>query len=301
MIDGGFTDIARGGWTDRLPARARPFARLMRLDRPIGTWLLLFPCWWGTALASDGLPSLRLLALFAVGAVVMRGAGCTINDILDRDIDGLVERTRGRPIPSGEVTTRGAILLLGVQLLVGLAVLLQFNLPTVFWGAASLILVFTYPLMKRITWWPQAFLGLAFNWGAIVGWTAARGELDLPALLMYAGGVAWTLGYDTIYAHQDKEDDARVGVKSTARLFGEGSRLWVGGFHLLAVILFAASGAVAGLSWPFAVGIVAGALFLAKLTLDWNMDDRNDCLARFKAERLLGWILLAAIIAGRMW
>jgi len=301
MIGGDFTDIARGGWIDRLPASFRPFARLMRLDRPIGTWLLLFPCWWGTALASDGFPSLRLLVLFAIGAVVMRGAGCTVNDILDRDIDGLVERTRGRPIPSGEVTVRGALLFLGLQLLVGLAVLLHFNPATIGWGVLSLVLVFTYPLMKRITWWPQAFLGLAFNWGALVGWTAARGELELPALLMYAGGVAWTLGYDTIYAHQDKEDDARVGVRSTARLFGSASRLWVGGFHLLAMVLFAASGAAAGLAWPFAAGVVAGALFLAKLTLDWNMDDQNDCLARFKAERHLGWILLVAIIAGRAW
>jgi len=301
MIDGGFTDIVRGGWIDRLPASFRPFARLARLDRPIGTWLLLFPCWWGTALASDGFPSLRLLALFAIGSIVMRGAGCTVNDILDRDIDGLVERTRSRPIPSGEVSARGAVLFLALQLLVGLLVLLQFNPATIGWGALSLVLVFTYPVMKRITWWPQAFLGLAFNWGALVGWTAVRGELDLPPLLLYAGGIAWTLGYDTIYAHQDKEDDARIGVKSTARLFGSASRLWVGGFHLAAMVLFAAAGAAAGLNWPFAVGVVVGALFLARLTFGWNMNDQGDCLARFKAERYLGWILLVAIIAGRVW
>lgn len=299
MSDEGFTDIRRGGWIDRAPAPLRPLARLMRLDRPIGTWLLLFPCWWGTALASDGLPSARLLALFAIGAVVMRGAGCTVNDILDRDIDRLVERTRGRPIPSGAISARGAAVFLAVQLLAGLVVLLQFNRTTILFGILSLVLVFTYPLMKRVTWWPQAFLGLAFNWGALVGWTAVRGELELPAALLYAGGIAWTLGYDTIYAHQDKEDDARIGVRSTARLFGRSSRLWVGGFHVLAMILFAAAGAAAGLGPAFAIGVVVGAVFLARLTLDWDIDDQNDCLARFKAERFLGWILLAAIIAGR--
>jgi 4-hydroxybenzoate polyprenyltransferase len=297
----GFTDVSADGWADRwVPATARPYVKLARLDRPIGTWLLLFPCWWSTALAADGWPSIRLLVLFAVGAVVMRGAGCTVNDILDRDIDGEVERTRVRPIPSGQVSVRQALVFLVLQLLLGLAVLVQMNGPTILLGAASLILVFTYPLMKRITWWPQAFLGLAFNWGALMGWSAVHGSLALPPALLYAAGIAWTLGYDTIYAHQDKEDDARIGVKSTARLFGRSSRAWVGGFHALAVLGIALSGITAGLAWPFLALTAVAASFLAWHTLRWSMDDQADCLFRFKTNRWFGWLILAAFIAGRV-
>lgn len=295
----GFTDVSVHGWVDRWPpAAVRPYLKLARLDRPIGTWLLLFPCWWSAALAAGGWPSLRLLILFAIGAVVMRGAGCTVNDILDRDIDGEVERTRVRPIPSGQVSVKQALAFLVFQLLLGLAVLVQLNDASILLGVASLVLVFTYPLMKRITWWPQAFLGLAFNWGALMGWSAVTGGLGWPAALLYAGGIAWTLGYDTIYAHQDKEDDARIGVKSTARLFGRSSRLWVGGFHALAVAGFAGAGWTAGLAWPFFALAGAAALFLAWHTLRWSMDDQDDCLYRFKANRWFGWLMLAAIVAG---
>ena len=219
------TDMPAHGFVDRvLPAPLRPYAKLMRLDRPIGTWLLLWPCWWSLVFALDRAPAtgaewLRLAwlyILFGVGAVVMRGAGCTYNDIVDRDFDAKVERTRTRPIPSGQVSVKGAIGFLLLQLLVGLAILLQFNWFAVGVGALSLVLIFTYPLMKRITYWPQFVLGLAFNWGALLGWAAVTGTLGWAPALLYIGGIAWTLGYDTIYAHQDKEDDILIGVKSTA-------------------------------------------------------------------------------------
>lgn len=297
----GFTDIRGDSWVDRLlPAAARPYARLARLDRPIGTWLLLFPGWWSIALAapSGGWPDLWLMTLFAIGAVVMRGAGCTVNDILDRDLDALVERTRVRPIPSGQVTLRQAIGFLILQLLLGFLVLIQLNWLSIWLGVASLVLVGTYPLMKRITWWPQAFLGLTFNWGALMGWTAATGSLDAPALWMYAGCILWTLGYDTIYAHQDKEDDARVGIKSTALLFGAASRRWVGWFYLGAFILWC--GAVRQVGDPMAMAVpllAVGGLLLFQ-TRGWSPDDPADSLATFKASRFVGWALLLAIVVG---
>ncbi len=295
---GGFTDI-RAGWIDRLaPPAWRPYLRLARLDRPIGTWLLLFPGWWSIALAGSGRPDLGLMALFAVGAVVMRGAGCTVNDILDRDFDARVERTRSRPIPSGQVSVRQALAFLAVQLLIGLAVLVQMNGFSVALGALSLVLVFTYPLMKRITWWPQAFLGLTFNWGALLGWAAVRGELDWPALALYAGGIAWTLGYDTIYAHQDKEDDARIGVKSTALRLGDRSKIWIYGFYTLAFIGFGLAGRLAGAGPYFLPVLTLGALHLSWQVATWRPDDQGDCLAKFKSNRWFGWILLAAILAG---
>ncbi|HZD26771.1 MAG TPA: UbiA family prenyltransferase, partial [Alphaproteobacteria bacterium] len=196
---GGFTDIPTRGWiAERAPGWARPYLRLARLDRPIGTWLLLWPCWWSLALASGGRPDPVLLVLFALGALVMRGAGCAWNDITDRNYDGRVERTRGRPIPAGELTVVRAAGFMVLLALIGLAVLLTFNRFAVWIGAASLLPVVIYPFMKRITWWPQFFLGLAFNWGALLGWAAVRGSLDWPALVLYVGGIAWTLGYDTI-------------------------------------------------------------------------------------------------------
>jgi 4-hydroxybenzoate polyprenyltransferase len=302
----GHTDIRAGGWIDRFaPAPLRPYLRLARLDRPIGTWLLLFPCWWSTALAATGpqgleWPELKAMALFAVGAVVMRGAGCTVNDILDRDIDARVERTRVRPLPSGQVSVRQALAFLVLQLLAGLAVLVQFDLATIALGVASLVLVFTYPLMKRITWWPQVVLGLAFNWGALVGWTAMRGELAAPALALYAAGIVWTLGYDTIYAHQDKEDDARIGVKSTALRLGAGSRRWVGGFYVATWAGLLAAGLLAGLGAVYAGLITLACLHLARQVAGWNMDDPADCLTRFKSNRDFGGLVLAAILAGRL-
>ena len=258
------SDIPRESWITRyLPRGAQPYARLMRADRPIGTWLLLFPCWWGLALASPGLPPASYLLLFAVGAFVMRGAGCTYNDIVDRDFDGRVARTADRPIPSGAVTLRGAIAFLLAQLLAGLAILLAFDATTIALGVASLVLVFTYPLMKRVTWWPQFFLGLTFNWGVLMGWTAVTGAPGAPALLLYAGGIAWTLGYDTIYAHQDKEDDALVGVKSSARRLGDRTRPALFASYAAAALLFGAAGHAAGLSWPFWVALAAAGAQMA--------------------------------------
>jgi 4-hydroxybenzoate polyprenyltransferase len=271
----------------------------MRADRPIGTWLLLFPCWWGLALASPGLPPASFLLLFAIGAFVMRGAGCTYNDIVDRDFDGRVARTADRPIPSGAVTLRGAIAFLLAQLLAGLAILLAFDATTIALGVASLVLVFTYPLMKRVTWWPQFFLGLTFNWGVLMGWTAVAGALGMPALLLYAGGVAWTLGYDTIYAHQDKEDDALVGVKSSARRLGDRTRPALFAFYAAAAALFGAAGHAAGLSWPFWVALAAATAQMAWQAWRVDTDQPADCLAKFRSNRLVGWILLAGIAAGR--
>src|SRR5579884_1177860 len=219
------TDIHAGDWVDRwLPRAAEPYARLARLDRPIGTWLLLFPAWWGIALAAPRWPDPVLLALFALGAVAMRGAGCTLNDIADRDYDGRVARTRMRPLPSGRVTVRQALVFMAAQAALGAAILFSLNRLSILLGLAVIVLIATYPLMKRITYWPQFFLGLNFNWGALMGWAAVRGDLQAPAFWLYIGGIAWTLGYDTIYAHQDKDDDLLIGVKSSALALGRYSR-----------------------------------------------------------------------------
>ncbi|HJU15398.1 MAG TPA: 4-hydroxybenzoate octaprenyltransferase, partial [Stellaceae bacterium] len=229
-----------------LPRRVRPYARLARLDRPIGTWLLLFPAWWGIALAGTGWPDLRLFALFALGAVAMRGAGCTLNDIADRHYDGQVARTRLRPLPSGAVSVPQAVAFLCAQLAIGAAVLLSLNLTAILLGVAVLALIVPYPFMKRITYWPQVFLGLNFNWGALLGWAAVAGALAAAPVLLYLGGVFWTIGYDTIYAHQDKEDDARIGVKSSALALGSQTRPWLFMFYAAAALLWAAAGATAG-------------------------------------------------------
>ncbi|WP_207478112.1 4-hydroxybenzoate octaprenyltransferase [Arenibaculum pallidiluteum] len=298
----GHTDIVRGDWIDRYaPAGWRPYMRLARLDRPIGTWLLLFPGWWSIALAVEGWPDLRLMTLFGLGAVVMRGAGCVVNDILDRDFDARVERTRGRPIPSGQVSVRQALAFLAFLLLLGLAVLLQLRPAAIGLGVLSLALVFTYPLMKRITWWPQAFLGLTFNWGALMGWASVTGGLELPALVLYAAGIVWTLGYDTIYAHQDKEDDARIGVKSTALRLGAASRPWVAGFYAATAAGLVLTGQAAGLAGPWWLPLMAiAAAQLAWQVAGWRPDDPADCLLRFRSNRWFGWLVLAAIVAGRV-
>ncbi|MFV2033535.1 MAG: 4-hydroxybenzoate octaprenyltransferase [Halocynthiibacter sp.] len=239
---GAVTDAYQGNWVDRYaPAWSRPYLRLSRADRPIGAWLLLLPCWWGLLLAmaadSPRLFDLWIAAGTAIGAFVMRGAGCTWNDITDRNIDAQVERTRTRPIPSGQVSVRRALVWMAVQAGVGLAVLLTFNAVAIWLGVASLLLVAIYPFAKRFTWWPQVFLGLAFNWGALLAWSAHRGALEAPAIALYLAGVAWTLFYDTIYAHQDKEDDALIGVKSTARLFGNSTHRWLRYFMVASVLL----------------------------------------------------------------
>jgi 4-hydroxybenzoate polyprenyltransferase len=295
------SDIRPGDWVERwLPAALRPYARLARLDRPIGTWLLLFPGWWGIALAARGRPDLRLLLLFALGAVVMRGAGCTLNDIADRDYDGRVARTRLRPIPAGVVTVPQAAVFMLAQLAVGAAILFSLNRTSVLLGIAVLTLIATYPFMKRITWWPQFFLGLNFNWGALIGWTAVTGSLAAPPLLLYLGGICWTLGYDTIYAHQDKEDDAHIGVKSSALALGDKTRPWLFVFYGAAVLLWAAAGLAAGLSWPFWIGPAGAALHFAWQAARVDIDDPSDCLAKFRANRGVGWLMLAGIVAGRL-
>ena len=294
-------DIPVGGWLDRwVPARLRPYARLMRLDRPIGSWLLLFPCWWSIALAADGWPDLWLMALFGVGAVVMRGAGCTFNDIVDRDFDARVARTAHRPLPSGQVSVRAAALFMVAQMLVGLAILLALNRFAVGVGAASLLLIFSYPFMKRFTFWPQAWLGLAFNWGALLGWAAVTGRLGSPPLTLYLAGIVWTLAYDTIYALQDKEDDAIVGIKSSALRLGGSTRPWLWIFGAGTLLLTALSGRLAGLSWPFYPLLLLPAAQMAWQVATLAMDTPADCLSKFRSNRWYGWLVLLAIVAGRV-
>jgi 4-hydroxybenzoate polyprenyltransferase len=291
-----------GNWVDqRAPAWARPYLRLARADRPIGSWLLLLPCWWSAALAAENggaaLPDPWHLVLFAVGTIVMRGAGCTWNDLVDRDLDRLVERTRSRPIPSGEVSVQAARAFLGLQALVGLAVLVQFNPFTIGLGIASLAIVAVYPFLKRVTYWPQIGLGLAFSWGALMGWAAALGRLDLAALVLYAGTIAWVIGYDTIYAHQDREDDALIGIKSTALLFGTRTKPALAGFYAAAVLLIGFAGLLAGAGAAFAIGL---AIFTAHLAWQIHRLDIADpalCLTVFKSNRDAGLLLFAAIVA----
>jgi 4-hydroxybenzoate polyprenyltransferase len=292
---------AIGNWVDTLaPGWSRPYLRLARLDRPIGSWLLLLPCWWSSALAAVAAhargPSLWHLVLFFVGAFAMRGAGCTWNDIVDRDLDASVERTRSRPIPSGQVSVGQAALFLVLLALIGLAVLIQFNGFTIALGIASLAVVVVYPFMKRITYWPQIVLGLAFSWGALMGWAAAFGRLGWPPLLLYAGSISWVIGYDTIYAHQDREDDALIGIKSTALLFGERTKPMLAVFYSLAVILLGAAGFSAGGGVVFAVGLIAFAAHLAWQIARLDIADPDNCLAVFKSDRDAGLILFAGLL-----
>ena len=238
----GTPDAVRGAWVEAAPGWARPWLRLSRLDRPIGTWLLLLPCWWGLLLAmvADGRAGwfdAWIAVGCGIGAVLMRGAGCTWNDVTDRDIDGAVARTARRPIPAGEVTVRGALVWMAVQCLAALGILLTFPWAAIWLGLAALVPVAVYPFAKRFTWWPQVFLGVAFNWGALLAWAAHAGSLSAAPVVLYLAGIAWTLFYDTIYAHQDAEDDALIGVKSTARLFGDRSRVWLRGFLVATVLL----------------------------------------------------------------
>jgi 4-hydroxybenzoate polyprenyltransferase len=288
-----------GNWVDSLaPSWARPYLRLARLDRPIGSWLLLMPCWWSVGLAAvharEGV-NLWHLVLFLVGAFAMRGAGCTWNDIVDRDLDTRVERTRSRPIPSGQVTVAAAAAFLVLQAMIGLTVLLQFNRFTIYVGLASLAVVAVYPFMKRITYWPQIVLGLAFSWGALMGWPATFARLDPPALLLYAGAISWVIGYDTIYAHQDREDDALIGIKSTALLFRERTKPMLALFYALAVALIAFAGFSAGAGLIFALGLLAFALHLAWQIARLDVDDPVNCLAVFKSNRDAGLILFAGL------
>jgi 4-hydroxybenzoate polyprenyltransferase len=292
---------ATGNWVDtHAPVWTRPYLRLSRLDRPIGSWLLLLPCWWSAALAAVAadarMPNITHLILFFIGAFAMRGAGCTWNDIVDRDLDGSVERTRSRPIPSGQVTVARAATFLFLQSLVGLAVLISFNGFTIALGIASLAIVAVYPFMKRVTYWPQIGLGLAFSWGALMGWAGYFGRLDLPALLLYAGSIAWVIGYDTIYAHQDREDDALIGIKSTALLFGERTKPMLTFFYTLAVFLLGAAGFAAGAEVVFALGLLAFAAHLAWQVVRLDIANPDNCLAVFKSDRDAGLILFAGLV-----
>src|SRR5262249_31688183 len=294
-------DAVRGHRLMRLlPDAAKPYARLARLDRPIGWWLLLLPCWWSSALAADAaraVPNLWHFVLFLIGAVAMRGAGCTYNDIVDRDIDAAVARTRSRPIPSGAVSVGQAKLFLVAQALIGLVVLMQFNWFTVLLRVASLLTIAVYPFMKRVTDWPQLALGIAFSWGALMGWAAFVSRLDWPPVLLYLGGIAWTIGYDTIYAHQDKEDDALIGVRSTALLFGARTRAYLAVFYGGATLLFIAALAVAGVGWPAYGGLAIGAVQLAWQVARLDTEDAEDCLRKFRSNREYGLILLAGLLA----
>jgi 4-hydroxybenzoate polyprenyltransferase len=289
-----------GNWVDSLaPSWLRPYLRLARLDRPIGSWLLLIPCWWSLGLAgihAGQVVSIWHVALFFIGAFAMRGAGCTWNDIVDRDLDAMVERTRSRPIPSGQVSVQAAAGFLVAQALLGLLVLLQFNGFTIATGIASLAIVAIYPFMKRITYWPQIVLGLAFSWGALMGWPATFGRLDWPALVLYAGSIAWVIGYDTIYAHQDREDDALIGIGSTAILFGENTRPLLALFYTLAVALMAVAGWGAGAGVVFSIGLLAFAAQLSWQISRFRIGDPDLCLRLFKSNRDAGLILFAAMV-----
>lgn len=300
--DGQVYDAVRGNWVDRLaPAAARPYLRLSRADRPIGTWLLLLPCWWGVLLAAAATGwrwfDLWIIAGCGIGAWLMRGAGCTWNDITDRDIDDKVARTRSRPIPSGQVTARQAAMWMAAQALLAFAILLSFNSDAIILGIASLLLVAIYPFAKRFTYWPQIFLGLAFNWGALLAWTAHTGHLALPAVFLYLAGIAWTIFYDTIYAHQDKEDDALIGVKSTALLFGENTGAILRLFMMLSVILMSAAILMALLPTATLVEMLlclAGAWALGG-HMAWQLarldiEDGDTCLMLFRSNRNAGLI-----------
>ena len=292
---------ATGNWVDtRAPTWSRPYLRLSRFDRPIGSWLLLMPCWWSAALAAGVAHDIRqlplVILLFFVGAFVMRGAGCTWNDITDRDLDARVERTRSRPIPAGQVSVTQALAFLVVQALIGLIVLLQFNRVAVATGIASLIIVAIYPFMKRITWWPQVVLGLAFSWGALMGFAVILGQINLTALVLYAGSISWVIAYDTIYAHQDAEDDALIGIKSTARLFGARTHLALIVFYGLAVVLIGGALVLADARWSAWIGLAAFAGHLVWQIKRLDISDPVLCLRLFRSSRDAGLLLFAGLL-----
>ncbi|MFC3614658.1 4-hydroxybenzoate octaprenyltransferase [Lutimaribacter marinistellae] len=303
--DGQVADAVKGNWVDRYaPVATRPYLRLSRADRPIGTWLLLLPCWWGLMLAifAGDDPRWEDLWIFVgcgMGAWLMRGAGCTWNDITDRNFDGAVERTRSRPIPSGQVTVPGALGWMVAQALVAFCILLTFNWAAIGMGILSLVTVAIYPFAKRFTWWPQVFLGLAFNWGALLAWTAHAGRLEMPAVLLYLAGICWTLFYDTIYAHQDKEDDALIGVKSTARLFGTQTARWLRWFLVGTVSFMGLAVIEAGL--PDAPVLAMMIALAGPWAMGWHMlgqlreldiDDNDKLLMQFRSNRDTGFIPL---------
>ena len=296
-------DAPAGNLVDRFaPAAIAPYLRLARADRPIGFFLLALPCFWSVALAGRSLgepyPDLWLLFLFVIGAVVMRAAGCTYNDLIDRDIDAQVARTRSRPLPSGQVTPGAATIFMLALCLAGLIVLLSFNSTTIWLGFAVIPIVALYPFVKRFSHWPQAVLGFAFNWGALLGWTAVLGRLDWPAVVLYAGAVLWTVGYDTIYAHQDKADDALVGIRSSARRLGDATVPWLWAFYAITLALLALAAALNGAGLLFYPALALAALHFAWQIRTLDIDDPASCLRRFRSNRELGLLVFVAILAG---
>ena len=299
-------DAVRGHWVYRfLPQWLWPYAQLARWERPIGWWLLMWPCWWSLAMAlaanhgAQDIPwskTLLFLALFMAGAFAMRGAGCTYNDLVDEDIDDKIARTRSRPLPSGRVTRKQARIFLLLQLLLGLVILLQFNWTSIALGCLSLVTVAVYPFMKRITWWPQLFLGFAFSWGALMGWTEMTGEIALPMFVLYAGSILWVIGYDTIYALQDIEDDALVSVTSTARLFGEKARSAIAALYAAALALFAIAFTLAGAAWPAYAGLAIGMVQMGWQLWRLDMADPVLALKLFKSNSMFGWIIFAGLM-----
>jgi len=310
---GRVADAPSGHWVYRLlPRGAWPYAQLARWDRPIGWQLLLWPCLWSLAMAAsagaqagaalgDVLPSPYHLALFVIGAIAMRGAGCTYNDLVDQNIDDAVERTRSRPLPSGQVSRKQAWAFLFAQALVGLIVLLQFNAFAILLGIASLGVVAIYPFAKRFTDWPQLFLGLAFSWGALMGWAVTFGTLSLAPLLLYFGSILWVIGYDTIYAHQDKEDDAIVGVRSTARLFGENTKRWLIGLYGGALLFMGVAFALAAVPMPALAGLVAAGAHMARQIRTLDIDNPDQCLILFRSNTMVGLLIFLGLLGGGVW
>ena len=304
-MPGAVVDAPKGNWVDRFaPGPSRPYLRLSRADRPIGTWLLFIPCLWALALAggAGGFKTwdLWLAVSCGLGAFLMRGAGCTWNDITDRDIDAQVARTRSRPLPSGQVNVRQALVWMTAQAALAAMILLSYNGLAIGLGVASLALVVIYPFAKRFTWWPQVFLGLAFNWGALLAWAAHAKEVPAAAVALYLAGIAWTLFYDTIYAHQDREDDALVGIRSTARKFADRSRPFLAACYGATIALLALSGWLAGLSWPFLPALLLPAALLARQITALDINDPAHCLRLFKANREVGLAIALAFLAGRL-
>lgn len=291
-------------WAHRfLPTRVLPFALLARLDKPIGTWLLAWPCLWSIALATPtgNLPDLKVVALFGVGAILLRGAGCTVNDLLDQDIDCKVERTKLRPIACGAVTPFQGLTFLGLQLLLGLGILIQLNTFSQVLGASSLLFVGTYPLFKRWTYWPQAFLGLTINWGALLGWAAVKGSIDVSVVgPLYLAGICWTLVYDTIYAHQDKLDDIKVGVKSTALYFGQQTKLWLSGFGVVTIISLSLAGHNGDLGWIFHSSLLGAAAHLYWQISTVDLQNRADCNSKFVSNKWFGAIVFVGIVSAKL-
>ena len=292
---------------DKLPPAIGPYIRLARFDRPIGTWLVLFPGWWSLLFAgftpldepAMHIYILWLFLLFGLGAIVMRGAGCILNDIFDMDYDSKVARTSDRPLPSGEISIIKALVFMAFLSLLGFIILIQFNLFAIVIGGSSLLVVLVYPLMKRITYWPQLILGLAFNWGALLGWAAIKGEIGSPALVLYVSGIFWTLGYDTIYALQDKKDDLIAGVKSSALKLNENTKFWLFIFYFLATILLLLMGGLLQLNSIYFVLVLLSGFQLFWQVLFLKVDNPKSCLGMFQANKLFGWLILCAVFFGK--